>query len=309
MEGAKVSVIVPAKGLADYLEKCITSLIDLDYPNFEIIVVDDGLSIRAKNILTNYGAKIRILDSGLKGPSYCRNMAVKESDAEYIAFTDSDCILDKFWLKELIRGFQLYPDAVGVGGTQGLPKDASKFEERVFLFMKKSGFITDYMRKTKSNIIKEVKHNASCNVMYKREIFLKEQGFLEGLWPGEDVELDYRLRKKGYKLFFNPKALIFHHRPKDLNSFLKMMYRYGWAQGFLVRRYGFFRSIQILPFLSLLIIGLMAFSIISNFFVALILALTLLLFCYFKANIFLLTLALLAFAFWNLGFLKGLLKT
>ncbi len=178
-------------------------------------------------------------------------MFVKSTDVEFLAFTDSDCIVDKNWLTELLKGFREYPEAVSCGGAQKLPEDATNFEKKVFLFMKKAGFFSEYARQAKDANITEVNHNASCCVMYKREVFLKEGGFLEGLWPGEDVELDYRLREKGYKLLFNPRAVIYHYRSKSLKSFLKMMDRYGRAQGYLVRKYGIFRKIQLVPFLVL----------------------------------------------------------
>lgn len=61
--------------------------------------------------------------------------------------------------------------------------------------------------------------------MYKRDTFLECGGFLDELWPGEDVELDYRLKKKGYHLICNPGAVVYHYRPKKLAVFLAMMYR------------------------------------------------------------------------------------
>ena len=116
--------------------------------------------------------------------------------------------------------------------------------------MRESRFFTDYSRRGKGGML-EVRHNPSYNVMYRKNIFLKEGGFLEGLWPGEDVELDRRLKMKGYRLFWSPDALVYHYKPQDTASFRKMMSRYGWAQGFLVRKYGPFRRIHFLPFIIL----------------------------------------------------------
>jgi GT2 family glycosyltransferase len=304
----KISVIIPARGKAVHLKGCLKSLLDLDYQNYQIVIVDDGLNRQVREFIRSQGQKISLIDSEGKGPSLARNLAAKASGAEFIAFTDSDCLADKDWLSELLKGFKEYPDAVACGGRQGLPQDAADFEKKVFLFMKKSRFFAEYSRQAGGSDIKEVNHNASCCVMYKRDVFLKEGGFLRGLWPGEDVELDYRLKKRGYKIIFNPRAVVYHYRPKNLKKFLEMMYRYGWAQGFLVRKYGIFRKIQIIPFLSPAVLSIFAISPFIGFILLPVLGLIILwlvLAFYFRPAI--LPLALAGVMFWNLGFLKKLI--
>lgn len=306
--GDKICIVVPVKDDFDVFRKCVLSLLNLDYKNYEIIIVDDSEKGVIKE--SSFPQAIRVINSFGKGPSYARNLAAKNTDAEFLAFTDSDCIVDKNWLKELLSGFKQRPDAVACGGIQKLPQDASEFERKIFLFMKKAGFITDYMRRVKKKDIVEVNHNASCNVMYRRNIFLKEGGFLEGLWPGEDVELDYRLKRKGYKIIFNPEAVVYHYRPKDIKSFSQMMFRYGWSQGFLVRKYGVFRKIHILPFITLFIIFLIVSSAIFNFlvwpFVYIIFA-GMISFLYFRFNLKVFLLALTGFLYWHAGFFKRII--
>lgn len=308
----KISIIIPAKGECPHLGACLSSVLNSNYQNFDIIVVDDGLSGKAILALEKYNGKIRILTSNGKGPSCARNLAAKDTDSEFIAFTDSDCIVDKDWLIHLLAGFKKYPDAISCGGKQELPQDTGDFEKKVFLFMQKTGFLTDYMRIVKNNEIIEVYHNASCNVMYKKVAFLKEGGFLESLWPGEDTELDYRLSKKKYKTVFNPKAIVYHYRPKDLKSFSRMMYRYGWAQGFLVKKYGIVRKIQFLPLLfavfslSLLILVFLHKTLFALYILFSAILITL---YYFRLNLNILSLSFLALIFWNSGFMGYFLSS
>jgi GT2 family glycosyltransferase len=99
----------------------------------------------------------------------------------------------------------------------------------------------------------QVNHVASCNAMYKRDVIEEVGGFDERLWPGEDVDLDYKVTHKGYKTAYNPKAIIAHHRPKNLKSFFNMMKRYGWAQAYLIRKYGIFRKLHYVPFTGFLV--------------------------------------------------------
>lgn len=304
----RVAVVVPVKGIPFYFVKCIGSLLNLDYPDYEIIIIDDGLEPGILLALQNFKGRIRILNSDNLGPSFARNLAAKSTDARLIAFTDSDCVVDRAWLKELVRALNQIPDAASCGGIQKTPDDATKFQKDVFRAFEKSGTISEYMRKgNKDDRVIEVNHNASCNVIYKRDVFLKEGGFPEDLWPGEDVEFDLRLKKKGYKIIFNPKALVYHYRPENMLKVIQMMRRYGMAQAFLIRRYGIFRKVQLVPFLLILSILAMLLTGVKGLIAGVILLIWGLLisgvyFFFLRVeHIF-----LMMIVFWNYGFLKGL---
>ncbi|MBN2121426.1 MAG: glycosyltransferase [Candidatus Omnitrophica bacterium] len=305
MDFPRVAVIIPFKGSSPYLQSCLDSILGLDYPNFEAIAVDDGLGQEAKKKLTGYKDKVKVLNSFNKGPSFARNLAAGSTDAEFLAFTDSDCLVDKNWLRELLRGFEEYPGAVACGGVQKLSSEASEFEEKVFRFMKKAGFIIDYMRRAKDEYIIEVDHNASCNVMYRKEPFLKEKGFAKDFWPGEDVELDYRLKKNKMSIIFNPRAIVYHYKPKDSASFVKMMHRYGKAQGVLVRRYGPFRKVQVVGLLGLAFLFLGSFKAV---FMLLFLVLATCVSLIYLRDFSLFKLLVLTGLAWELGFITGIIS-
>ena len=105
---------------------------------------------------------------------------------------------------------------------------------------------------------REVDHNASCNVAYIRHAFREAGGFAEGLWPGEDVDLDFRLRRIGYTCHYAPEAWVEHHRPGTTAWFAAMMRRYGQAQRELVNRHGRFRPLHYLPAGLVALAGLQA---------------------------------------------------
>jgi GT2 family glycosyltransferase len=102
--------------------------------------------------------------------------------------------------------------------------------------------------------MRQVKHLPSCNVIYNKYVFQKLHGFRDMRY-GEDVDFNHRLIKASYKLMFCPKAICVHYPPATLKQFLKKMYHYGFAQGRLVRQYGIFRKIQIIPFITLVLIA------------------------------------------------------
>lgn len=303
-----ISIIIPARNAQATLKKCIDSILNLNYRDYEIIIVNDGSIDETSKVLSGYQG-IKIVTSAGIGPSRARNMAVEFARGEFITFTDADCIVDKNLLDELIAGVNCFAGTASCGGRQELPVDAGDFQKKVFLLMTKIGFITDYMRGGKNSII-EVPHNASCCVMYKKDIFLKVGGFLNDLWPGEDVELDYKLRQAGYKLVFNPKAVVSHYRPDNPAAFFKMMLRYGWAQGVLVRRHKrIFRKIQALPLVSAFVL----FMLIDLFLSGKIRVIILFIFtvfsiilAYLHFNLSILGLGIWGFINWHKGFIKGL---
>lgn len=305
----KIAVIIPAKGQSPELLRCIESIFSLDYPNFELMVIDDGLEkdlTKKLEELSRLG-KLRFLKSNGQGPSFARNLAALHTDAEFVAFTDSDCIVDKYWLKQLKRGFDLSPRVISCGGIQLLPTDASNFEKIVFSWMKKTGLLCDYLRLSKKEHIIEVSHNPSCCSMYKRNFFLKEGGFLQGLWPGEDIELDYRLKMRGWKILFNPQAIVFHYRPKNFYSFSRMLFRYGQAQGKLVRRYGLFRRIHFFPLFILL--ALIPFFLLpKNWGLVFIFCSLIVVFMLWELNIKVFMLGIAGSFFWLCGFFTGIFR-
>ncbi len=161
-----------------------------------------------------------------------------------MAFTDGDCIVDRRWLTELEKGFDR-PEVGGVGGDQKSPQDETKTGRRIQEFLKLIGFMTDYIKT--ASVMRETEHNPSCNVMYRKSVLEEVGGFDEELFPSEDVELDLKIRRRGYALLYNPAAVVGHYRPGNYRDFASMMRRYGASQRYLVSRYGFFRRLHFVP--------------------------------------------------------------
>jgi len=241
-----ISIIVPAFNEEALIGECIRSLLNLDYPEqlLEIIVIDDASTDRTKEILSGF-SRIQVLSGGHQGPSAARNRALKLAKGEFVAFTDADCIVSPEWLKELMRGFE--SDSIaGVGGIQKPRQDASEMELVVDEVFNLLGFVANYSSKKPQ--LGLIDHNASCNVIYRKSVLVQVGGFDEALWPGEDVELDYRITKAGYRLVQNPNVAVWHKRPANFPQLNAMVYKYGQAQAYLVLRYGPFRRIHFIPF-------------------------------------------------------------
>lgn len=299
-----VSVVIAAKNAEATLAKCLDSVFKQRYPYYEVVVVNDGSKDNTAAIAAQY-PRLMLVNTENAGCSGARNLGVGLSHGEYIAFLDSDAFVDSDWLEELLTGFT-DERVAGVGGIQKSPADEHPFGKKVQKFFLIFGFISNYMQT--SDRIKEVDHNANCNVIYRKSAF-DEVG---GLWAiplaGEDIDLDHRLREKGYRLMMNPRAVIFHYRTRTFKGFAGMMFRYGMGQGRLVRMYGMFRLVHWLPLLTvggsiLFIVEIFAHTTWTGLFAG---VLFLGLLCRLSFDGVLLCLSGIGFMAWHGGFIKGL---
>lgn len=245
MTGAdpRVTVVMPVYNSRDTIGKCLESLMVLDHLSFEVIVLDDGSTDGTPEISEGY-TSVRTVRLQRGGPSRARNIGINMARGEFVAFTDGDCVVDRDWLTELEKGF-LSPEIAGVGGDQKSPADDSEKGKLIQDFMKCIGFVTGYIKTDRS--MRETEHNPSCCSMYRKQVLREVGGFDEALFPSEDVELDLKVKRLGYKLMYNPAASVAHYRPSTYAGFARMMRRYGQSQWPLVRKYGMFRKIHFVP--------------------------------------------------------------
>ncbi|MBL8139604.1 MAG: glycosyltransferase [Acidobacteria bacterium] len=239
-----VSLIIAARNAAPTLTACLASLRALDYPDTEIIVVDDGST--DDTIAVASGAGVRIIRADGRGPSFARNLGVRECSNEIVAFTDADCVVPRHWLKTLVDALRT-SEAGAVGGPQRnvFPAGATDDARDLDAFFALASVIAEYTRG--DDTARDVDHNASCNVVYLKHVFDEAGGFAEGLFPGEDVDLDLRVRRLGYRCHYVPGAWVEHHRPGTREWFARMMRRYGRAQREIVERHGRFRALHYVP--------------------------------------------------------------
>lgn len=111
-----VNIVVPTYNRGSKIRLCIDSLLKLNYPKYEVVVVNDGSTDDTKEILKEYGKKIHLVSYKTnKGFSAANNIGIKSSKHPYIAFLTDDCIVDKNWLRNLVKGFTSKDIAVVAG--------------------------------------------------------------------------------------------------------------------------------------------------------------------------------------------------
>ena len=219
----RVSVVVCSYNGASTLDECLRSLVALDYPDFEIILVDDGSSDNTSEIAKRFPA-VRLICQSNQGLSAARNMGLQSATGSIIAYTDSDCFVDVNWLTHLVHQLESC-DAVAVGGPNLTPDDGWI----AACVAASPGQPTHVLE---SDMIAE--HIPGCNMAYRREALEAINGFNPRYRKaGDDVDLCWRLQQNEKWITFAPGAFVWHHRRHTPGAYLKQQAGYGEAEGLL----------------------------------------------------------------------------
>jgi cellulose synthase/poly-beta-1,6-N-acetylglucosamine synthase-like glycosyltransferase len=224
----RISVIVCTyNGSRNWLAECFRHLKKIDYPNYEVIVVDDGSTDRFTDCARDYGFRlIRTPNSGLGN---ARNTGLFAATGEIVAYIDDDAYPDPDWLKYLAATF-LHSGFVGVGGPN-LPPCGD-------------GWIADCVANSPGGPIhvlltdREAEHIPGCNMAYWKSALLEIGGFDERFRvAGDDVDVCWSLQKRDWKLGFSPAAVVWHHRRNSVRTYLKQQRGYGRAEALLEKKW------------------------------------------------------------------------
>ena len=223
-EQPKVSVIVCSYNGGQTLEACLRSLKKVDYPDYEVIVVDDGSTDHTKEILSHH-PWVKAIHQTNQGLSVARNVGAAASTGDIIAYTDSDCMADPDWLFYLV-GTLLSGNYAGVGGPNISPPAENWHQACVAAAPGGPSHVL------LTDVIAE--HIPGCNMAFHRWAFDRIGGFdPEYRKAGDDVDFCWRLQQEGQIIAFSPAAIVWHYRRFTLKAFRKQQEGYGEAESLL----------------------------------------------------------------------------
>ncbi|GAA4452818.1 hypothetical protein GCM10023189_16820 [Nibrella saemangeumensis] len=223
----RISVVVCSYNGAATIRDCLDSLLHLDYPDFEVIVVSDGSTDQTADIVRQY--PFRLITTPNRGLSCARNTGLAAATGEIIAYLDDDAYPDPHWLRYLAYSYQTTGHA-GVGGPNLLPESAGLLATCVF---HAPGGPVHVL--TTDEI---AEHIPGCNMSFRREVLLEIGGFDPVyLTAGDDVDICWRVQQQGYTIGFHPSATVWHHRRSSLKAYWKQQQGYGRAEALLERKW------------------------------------------------------------------------
>ncbi|HYK23992.1 MAG TPA: glycosyltransferase [Candidatus Acidoferrum sp.] len=219
-----VSIIVCSYNGGQTLASCLDSLGKLSYPEYEVILVDDGSTDDTSYIAAQF-PWVRYIHQSNQGLSHARNTGAAAAKGEVFAYTDSDCMVDPDWLYYLI-GTLVSGDYAGVGGPNVTPPAKNWIQACVAAAPGGPSHVL------LTDVVAE--HIPGCNMAFYRWAFEGVGGFdTEYRKAGDDVDFCWRIQQAGWVVAFSPTAIVWHYRRFTLRAFLKQQEGYGEAESLL----------------------------------------------------------------------------
>lgn len=227
LEWPSTSVIVCTYNGSATLRECLQGIEELDYPDYEAIVVDDGSTDATAAIAEEYN--VRLIRTENRGLSAARNAGLEAATGEIVAYIDDDARPDRHWLRYIAAGLAGTPHA-GVGGPNVAPPT--------------QGLVAECVGATPGGPIhvllsdREAEHIPGCNMAFRRSALEQIGGFdPQFRIAGDDVDICWRLRDAGWTLGFSPGAMVWHRRRSSIRAFLRQQRQYGRAEALLERKW------------------------------------------------------------------------
>ena len=218
-----ISVIVCSYNGSATIRDTLEGVLKIDYPNYEVIVVNDGSNDHTAKVIQEY--PVKLITSPNRGLSSARNTGMNNAKGEILAYIDDDAYPDPQWLRYLAYAYSV-SDHGCIGGPNIAPAE--------------DGFIATCVANSPGGPVHVLvsdeiaEHVPGCNMSFKRDALMKIGGF-DPVYrnAGDDVDVCWRIQESGRTIGFHPSALVWHHRRNSLKAYWKQQKGYGKAEALL----------------------------------------------------------------------------
>ncbi|WP_418264891.1 glycosyltransferase [Flavobacterium faecale] len=246
------SLIIPVYNRPDEVEELLESLAHTTYKgNFEIILVEDGSTLRCEEVVKMYSHKLTIsyYYKENSGPGDSRNFGMRKAKGDYFIIFDSDCIIPAQYLNEVEKALEAdYVDCFG--GPDAALKSFTDIQKAINFTM--TSFLTTGGIRGGSEKIGKFQPR-SFNMGLSRKAFESSNGF-GNIHPGEDPDLSIRLWELGFETRLFTEAFVYHKRRIDWDKFTIQVSKFGKARPILNSWYPKYSKLTFF-FPSIFIIG------------------------------------------------------
>jgi len=275
----RVSIIIPTYNRCNSLKRCLESLTKQTYRNFDVVLVDGGSTDGTSNLVYKYSDKLSIkLIMKRAGLVSKMNSGWMAASGDIIIRTDDDIVASSQWLLEIVNIFRFSERVGGVTGPTIIPEDRLEYRD-IFTFLRRSkrnsGILFRLLGEIYAKIFLEgapytVGHIFSsgawapgsnfpeclalnypinvdtleaCNMALRRDLIERVGGFdyaYRSLAEWSEPDICFRIKKLGYRLIFNPRAIVYHNVSRS-GIFVERTYAYDRMLNFV---YFYFRHIR-----------------------------------------------------------------
>lgn len=220
-----ISFIIPVFNRPEEVNELLQSFTSLNgEKDFEIVIVEDGSTVKSDKIIESYKKALNIayFFKPNSGPGDSRNYGMNQAKGNYYIILDSDCILPKNYLNEVLNELNVnYTDCFG--GPDAAHESFTGIQKAINFAM--TSFIsTGGIRGRKDSVNKF--QPRSFNMGISKKAFEATHGF-GNIHPGEDPDLSIRLSKLGFKTALIEKAFVYHKRRISWSKFYKQVHKFG----------------------------------------------------------------------------------
>ncbi len=218
-----ISVIICSYNGGATIRDTLEGIQKIDYPNYEVIVVNDGSKDSLPEIVQEY--PVKLITTANRGLSSARNTGMYNAKGEILAYIDDDAYPDPQWLRYLAYAYSV-SDHGCIGGPNIAPFD--------------DGFIATCVANAPGGPVhvlvsdEVAEHVPGCNMSFKKEALMKIGGF-DPVYrtAGDDVDVCWRIQESGRTIGFHPSALVWHHRRNSFKAYWNQQKGYGKAEALL----------------------------------------------------------------------------
>ena len=223
----RASVVICVYNGAATLADCLEGATALDYPNYEVIVVDDGSTDDTAQIASTFDVRLIRTENG--GLSRARNVGIEAATGEIIAFTDGDARPDADWLTYLALGLRS-GEFAAVGGPNIAPPGDGLVAQCVAHAPGGPVYVL--------NTDQEAEHVPGCNMAFQTSA-LREIGGFDPRFrtAGDDVDICWRIEERGWRIGFTPSAVVWHHARATVAAYWRQQCGYGAAEALLAAKW------------------------------------------------------------------------
>ncbi|MFD1630160.1 glycosyltransferase [Pseudopedobacter beijingensis] len=256
------SVIIPLYNRPQEIKELLETLTKQTYTAFEVLVIEDGSKLDAKEIVDAFREDLDIhyYYKENEGQGFARNYGFERARGDYFVIFDSDCLIPSNYL-ETVKNYLYEHHLDAYGG----PDDAhSSFTpvQKAISYAMTSVFTTGGIRGKKKNAGGQF-HPRSFNMGVSRKVWEKVGGFLITRL-GEDIEYSIRIHEAGFKIGLIPTAKVYHKRRTSFKQFWKQLHFFGRAR---INIYKFFpQTLKAVHFFPALFTLFLVFTLVCNVF-------------------------------------------
>lgn len=221
-----VSVIVPAFDEGKVLRRCVESILADRYLHKEVVLVDDGSRDDTWEVMQSFAGRtgVVVVSQANAGKAAALNRGIARSHGSILMFVDADGVFSGWTIRGMLRGF----DDPRVGAVCGndAPINLDRLQPRLLTLLT---HVTAMVRRALAQVNCLTIVSGNCGAV-RRDVVEEIGGFTEGLL-GEDLELTWRVRRAGYRVSFQPEAIVYAEVPAGIRPLWRQRVR--WARGYL----------------------------------------------------------------------------